>query len=176
MGDAGVAARPPILDFSKVDLNRVVSTLDDIRRINPQRYEMEQLTATVYEDRQERIGVGYKDFADDEFWIQGHMPGMPLMPGVLMCEAAAQLCAFLAQKYDITGAEMIGLGGLDNVRIRGLVRPGDRLLIMVQLVRVRRGRMFICDFQGYVNQSLVIDGKIRGIPLPLDVLLPDSGE
>jgi len=163
-----VAGRDLILDFSAYDLDNVIVDIEEIRKYNPQRHEMEQLTAVVYEDPEERIGVGYKDVTEDEFWVRGHMPDLPLMPGVIMCEAAAQLCGYLAQRYELTGVEMVGLGGMDEVRFRGLVRPGDRLVIVVQLVKVRRGAMFVCDFQGFVEQSLVVAGKIRGVALPVD--------
>ena len=46
-------------------------------RVNPQRYEMEQLSAIVYEDRSQMLCVGYKDITDQEFWVRGHFPGMP---------------------------------------------------------------------------------------------------
>ncbi len=62
---------------------------------------MEQINAVVLEDCERAICVGYKDVRDDEFWVSGHMPGMPLMPGVLMCEAAAQLASYFTQKYDL---------------------------------------------------------------------------
>jgi 3-hydroxyacyl-[acyl-carrier-protein] dehydratase len=77
--------KPLILDFSEYDLNHVVSNIEEIRRYNPQRFEMEQLSAIVFEDSARAICVGYKDLKQDEFWTRGHMPGMPLMPGVIMC-------------------------------------------------------------------------------------------
>ena len=165
-----MAGKKMILDFSEYDVNAVVADIEQIRQYNPQRFEMEQLTAICFEDEERRIGVGYKDITDQEFWCRGHMPGMPLMPGVVMCESAAQLCAYFSQKYDLTGAEMVGLGGMDDVRFRDPVRPGDRLVIVVQLVKVRRGAMFICDFQGFVKESLVMQGVIRGIALPVDAM------
>jgi 3-hydroxyacyl-[acyl-carrier-protein] dehydratase len=165
-----VAGKELILDFSEYDLNTVVADIEKIRSINPQRFEMEQLTAIVVEDGERRIGVGYKDVTDQEFWCRGHMPGMPLMPGVIMCEAAAQLCAYLSQRFDLTGAEMVGLGGIDEVRIRDPVRPGDRLVLVAQLVKVRRNALFICEFQGFVRESMVIEGTIRGIPLPVEAM------
>jgi 3-hydroxyacyl-[acyl-carrier-protein] dehydratase len=165
-----VAGKELILEFSEYDLNNVVADIEQIRRINPQRYEMEQLTAIVLEDGERRLGVGYKDVTDQEFWCRGHMPGMPLMPGVIMAEAAAQLCAYVSQRYDLTGAEMVGLGGMDEIRFRDPVRPGDRLVIVAQLVKVRRNALFICEFQGFVRQVMVVEGKIRGIALPVEAI------
>jgi len=159
-----------ILDFSEYDLDNCIADIEEIRRWNPQRHEMEQLTAIVYEDTTRHICVGYRDYSPDEFWIRGHMPGKPVLPGVLMCEAAAQLCSYFATKYGLLGAEMLGFGGLDKVRFRDLVRPTDRLVIVSALVKVRRGAMVVSQFQGFVRQNLVCEGEIRGIPLPVDRL------
>jgi 3-hydroxyacyl-[acyl-carrier-protein] dehydratase len=98
------------------------------------------------------------------------MPNMPLMPGVVMLEAAAQISAYFAQKYDILGAKMIGFGGLEEVRFRGPVIPGDRLILLSQLRKFRRGRMIICQFQGVVKDTVVVDGFLKGIPIPVDML------
>ena len=106
----------------------------------------------------------------DDFWVRGHMPGLPLMPGVLMCEAAAQLASYFVQKYDMMGCEMMGFGGMDDVRFRGAVRPGDRLVIQCQQKKVRRGAVIVCQFMGFVNENRVVEGVIRGIPLPAEEL------
>ena len=159
----------PILDSSEYDLNHVVADIEEIRRFIPQRHEMEQLTAIVYDDVETNIVVGYKDIRDDEFWVRGHMPGMPLMPGVIMCEAAAQLSSFHTQRHNLLGAEMVGFGGLEDVRFRGTVVPGDRLVIAVQLLKVRRGRMIVARFQGLVDDQIVVEGKIKGIPIPVEL-------
>jgi 3-hydroxyacyl-[acyl-carrier-protein] dehydratase len=167
---AVVNAKDLLIDVSQLDLTRVVADLDEIRRYNPQRHLAEQLTAIVHEDAEQRICVGYKDVTDHEFWVAGHMPGMPLMPGVIICEAAAQMCSYFAIKYDLLGAQVVGLGGLEEVRFRDPVRPGDRLVVVCQQLRVRRGAMIVCRFQAFVNNSLVAEGKIKGVPLPVDFL------
>jgi 3-hydroxyacyl-[acyl-carrier-protein] dehydratase len=137
---------------------------------NPQRFEMEQLTAIVLEDRQDNICVGYKDLTENEFWVRGHMPGMPLMPGVIMLEAVAQMCSFFVQKHDLLACKVVGFGGLEEVHFRGPVVPGDRLVLICKLTKVRPGRMIVCDFQGVVGESVVVDGKLKGIPLPTDAV------
>lgn len=165
-----MAGKNLIIDFSEFDLDRVIADVDEIRKCNPQRFEMEQLTAIVFDDVERGICVGYKDVSADEFWIRGHMPGMPLMPGVIMCEAAAQLCGYHVQRHNLMQTEMLGFGGLDEVRFRGTVLPGDRLVIAAEKLQLRPGAMVRCRFQCFVREDLVCDGRIRGIPIPVDVL------
>ncbi len=161
--------RAPILDPSEYDLNRVIAGVEEIRRYNRQRFEMEQLTAIVFEDRQRSICVGYKDLRPDEFWVRGHMPGTPLMPGVIMCEAAAQLASYFAQKYRVLDATVVGFGGLKDVRFRGVVLPGERFVVVARLLKTR-STMMTCEFQCLVRQNLVCEGVIIGIPLPEEAL------
>lgn len=163
-----MAKKPLLLDFSAYDVDRVVADIEEIRRYNLQRFEMEQLTAVCYEDPKLHICVGYKDLGPDEFWVRGHFPRLPLMPGVIMCEAAAQLASYVALKYKVMEG-VVGFGGLEDVRFRGVVRPGDRFVVVVRLLRARRTLM-TCDFQCFVKQELVCEGVIKGVSLPVEEL------
>jgi 3-hydroxyacyl-[acyl-carrier-protein] dehydratase len=165
-----VAGKKLIVDLAQIDMNNVTADLETIRRFNPQRYEMEQLTAIVYEDVERKICVGYKDVTHEEFWNRGHMPGMPLMPGVIMLEAMAQMCSYFVQKHDLLGSKVVGFGGVEDVHFRGPVIPGDRLMLLCELTKLRRGRMVVCRFEGVVRDTLVVDGVLKGIPLPVDAL------
>ena len=156
--------RALILDPSEYDLSRTIADLDEIRRYNRQRFEMEQLTAIVYEDLERSVCVGYKDLGPGEFWVRGHMPGMPLMPGVIMCEAAAQLASYYVLKHKLMDAPMVGFGGLKDVRFRGIVQPGDRFVIVARLLKTR-STILTCEFQCLVRQSIVCEGVLMGIPL-----------
>lgn len=162
-----MSTKDQILDFAEYDLNQVIADLNEIRRYNRQRFEMEQLTAVCHVDFEKKAGVGYKDVRHDEFWCRGHMPDYPVMPGVIICEIAAQLCSYLSLKFDLLGSEVLGLGGMDEIRFRDQVRPGDRLVMVAQLVKVRRGAIVVSRFQGFVNQALVCEGTIKGVPLPI---------
>ncbi len=159
-----------IVDPAELDLTRVVAEIDEIRRWIPQRDAMEQLTAIVYDDLEQHICVGYRDLSENEFWISGHMPGFPLMPGVIMCEAAAQVLSYHVQRNNLSGVDVVGFGGIDNVKFRGVVRPGDRLVIAIQVTKFRRGRMVVCRFQEFVDASLVCEGKVTGIALPAQMV------
>jgi len=166
-----VAAKETIIDLSQIDLDHVVADLDEIRRYNRHRHEMEQLTAVVYEDTELHRCIGYKDLSRDEFWVRGHMPDMPVMPGVIMCEAAAQLSSYYALKHDLLDTKVVGFGGLEEVRFREPVIPGDRLYLLVALIKARKRRMMVCRFQGVVRGSVVVEGIIKGVPLPIDELV-----
>lgn len=159
-----------LIDLSLIDPENRLAEIEDIRKLNPQRYEMEQLTAILYEDPKSFCCAALKEVTEDEFWVRGHMPGMPLMPGVVMLEAVAQLSSYFTQKYDLLGAEMVGFGGLDDVRFRGVVSPGDKLILMVKMVKARRGRMIVAAFQGVVKENVVLEGTLRGIPIPIEAL------
>ena len=87
-----------LVDLDSIDLTSPIADLDEIRKYNPQRFEMEQLTGVLYENMDEGVAVAYKDITDEDFWTRGHMPNMPLMPGVVMLEACAQACSFFCQK------------------------------------------------------------------------------
>jgi len=165
-----VAEKELLVDLSKVDFDNPIADIEEIRKYNPQRFEMEQLTAVVYLDKETVTCAGYKDVTSQDFWVRGHMPGMPLMPGVVMLEAVAQLCSFVTQKLDLLGCAMVGFGGLEEVRFRDPVLPGDRLVVMCRLDKVRRGRMIVCNFQGAVKDRLVVEGILKGIPIPVEAL------
>ncbi len=171
-----MAVRELLVDPAELDCSHIVADIHAIREAIPQRGSMEQLTAIVLDDPVRRLCVGYKDIAADDFWAAGHMPGMPIMPGVLMCEAAAQVFSYHINRHDLSGAQVVGFGGLDKVRFRGVVKPGDRLVIACQLTKLRRGRAMHCSFQGFVGATLVCDGALVGVPLPVDALQLKSDE
>jgi 3-hydroxyacyl-[acyl-carrier-protein] dehydratase len=152
------------MDLARLDLNRVVVGKDAIRKVNPQRFEMEQLDAIVWVDREHHLIAGYKDVRPDEFWVKGHMPDYPLLPGVLMCEAAAQLCSYYTATEGLLEGDFIGFGGLENVRFRSPVRPGDRLVLVGKAVRLNR-RQTIFNVQGFVGTTMVFHADVIGVPL-----------
>lgn len=152
------------LDPATLDLGHIFADQDAIRRVNPQRYEMEQLTAIVFLDPQRQLIAGYKDVQPDEFWVRGHMPDYPLFPGVLMCEAAAQLCAYFMLQQGMGRGDFIGFGGMDNVRFRSPVRPGDRLVLVAKVLRYHP-RQTLFNVQGFVGSTMAFHADILGVPL-----------
>lgn len=161
-----MAKKPSLIDLAAIDLTRLIANQEDVRSKNPQRFEMEMLNGVLYEDFENGIGVGFQDIPQEPFWARGHMPGFPIMPGVLICESAAQLASYFAGKLNsVESGGIIGFGGMDNVRFRGPVRPGDRLILVVKLIKFKPNVMMILQFEAIVNGEVVADGEIRGVPL-----------
>jgi 3-hydroxyacyl-[acyl-carrier-protein] dehydratase len=157
---------PPEVHFdpARLDFGKVIADREAIRHVNPQRFEMEQLDAIVLLDHEQNLIAGYKDVRPDEFWVRGHMPDYPLMPGVLMCEAAAQLCSYYVMTTNLLQGDFIGFGGLEEVRFRGTVRPGDRLVLIGKGKRLHR-RQTVFNVQGFVGGAMVFNADIIGVPL-----------
>lgn len=169
---------PPevMFDVSTVDDGRIAYDIKAIMDTNPQRDEMQQLTAIVHIDTTQNLIVGYKDITDQEFWVRGHMPGFPLMPGVIMCEAGAQLIGFFSKKFLVDAGSFIVFSGMENVRFRGQVKPGDRLWLVGKAVKVNR-RKVTMDVQGFVKSKMVFEGTLIGMPFtPQDGDSPPEGE
>jgi 3-hydroxyacyl-[acyl-carrier-protein] dehydratase len=154
---------PPALlfDYSKLDLTKVELDRTVISQVNPQAYEMSQLDVIVWHDLPQMMCLGYKDVTDKEFWVRGHIPGRPIMPGVIMVEAAAQLCSFFMRRiYGLK--EFIGFAGIDDTKFRETVVPGNRLYLLGHINKVR-SRQFSATVQGVVNEKFVFETTISGM-------------
>lgn len=153
---------PPQLlyDISEIDLNKVIYDQEAIRKINPQRGDMEHLNGVVHCDGSTGKVIGFKDVRHDEFWVEGHIPGRPILPGVLMIEAAAQLASFYTRVH-VGWTGFIGFGGAEEIRFRQTVVPGCRLYL-IGLKIWERHRRVCCKVQGLVNGSQVFEASILG--------------
>ena len=159
--------KPYIVDPSLYDESKPIATIEDIRKMNRQRYEMEQLTGILYDNFEEKKCVGYKDMTDHEFWIRGHMPNFPLTPGVVLCEVAAQMASYFITKHNMCGGAVMGFAGLDGVKFRGMVRPGDRVIIQSEMLKWRK-ILITASFMCLVNDFVVCEGVLKGVPLQID--------
>jgi 3-hydroxyacyl-[acyl-carrier-protein] dehydratase len=165
----------PFFDYKRFNYDKPLYDINEIRRINAQRHEMEQLTGIVWFDEQEQSIIGFKDVAEDEFWAKGHMPGFPLLPGVLLCESAAQLCAFFVRKFNLLKAgDFMGFGGMDQVRFRQAVFPPARVIFLAKAVRIRPRVVAQFKFQAYVNDKLAMEGELLGMPISRRETLPKN--
>jgi 3-hydroxyacyl-[acyl-carrier-protein] dehydratase len=104
--------------------------------------------------------VGYKNVTIDEPFFQGHFPGEPVMPGVLVLESMGQVASILvAVRLGERQEGMIAfLTGVDKARFRKPVRPGDRLVTRAELTRLR-GFAGKAKVTGYVDDAVVAEGE-----------------
>jgi len=128
----------------------------------PQRYELALLHGILHHDPQRQMAIGFHDARPTDFWVRGHIPGRPLMPGVVMLEIGAQLCAWLGTFAPETAGAFMGFGGVDRARFRGQVVPGDRVLVAAEIVRVRR-TLAAYAAQAWVGRERVFEAQIIGV-------------
>jgi 3-hydroxyacyl-[acyl-carrier-protein] dehydratase len=154
---------PPrfLFDISMVDLNHIEFGPEEIRKYNPHRDNMEHLDAVVWVDTENHKILGYKDLRDDEFWVSGHIPGRPLLPGVLMIEAGAQAACFYIKKY-LKWEGFVGFAGVNECRFRAQVLPGQRLYLLAEKVWERHHRI-CCNLQGIVNGNVAFEAQMVGM-------------
>jgi len=136
----------------------------DIRRIQkilPHRYPF-LLVDKVIEIDGDRFIKGVKNVTYNEIFFQGHFPGTPIMPGVLILEAMAQVCGLLfAQRLEHTG-KLAMLLGMDDVKLRKAVVPGDQLILTAESVKVR-SKIAVCKCQALVAGIKAAEAKIKFI-------------
>lgn len=149
------------LDINSIDLKSEVVSYEKVGELNPQDGPMRQLDRVIWLSDDTITGLGVKQVRDDEFWVPHHIPGRPLMPGVLMIEAAAQLCSVM-RAVRFGDGKFLGFARCDDVAFRGQVVPGDTLYLLGRELSFKQ-RRHISAAQGVVNGKLVFEAKITGL-------------
>jgi UDP-3-O-[3-hydroxymyristoyl] N-acetylglucosamine deacetylase/3-hydroxyacyl-[acyl-carrier-protein] dehydratase len=130
-----------------------------IQRILPHRYPM-LLVDRVLEIQGDHKAIGIKNVTFNDIFFQGHYPGTPIMPGVLIVEALAQLGGILlSQKLEHTG-KLAVLLSMDKVKMRHPVTPGDQLLLEAVTVRVK-SRTGHVRCKAFVGEKLAAEAEIK---------------
>lgn len=146
-GQESLLSGKPILDIKR------------IQRILPHRYPF-LLVDKVIEIEKDRRIKGIKNVTFNEQFFQGHFPGTPVMPGVLIVEALAQVSGLLfAQKLEHTG-KLAVLLTMDAVKIRKSVVPGDQLILIAEADKVR-SRAAKCNCKAMVGNDIVAEAQLK---------------
>lgn len=139
----------------------MVLDINEIREYLPHRYPF-LLVDRITEFEQGKSITGYKNVSINEPFFDGHFPGLPVMPGVLIVEAMAQaagILGFKSQGKTPADGSIYYFVGADNLRFKRPVVPGDQLILKVQYVSDRRG-IWKFDTQAYVGDELAASATI----------------
>jgi UDP-3-O-[3-hydroxymyristoyl] N-acetylglucosamine deacetylase/3-hydroxyacyl-[acyl-carrier-protein] dehydratase len=143
----GRAGGEPVMDIRR------------IMRVLPHRYPFLMVDRILQIDGDSRA-VGVKNVSINEPFFQGHWPGQPVMPGVMILEALAQLSGILlSRRLEHTGKIAVLLS-LDRVKMRRLVRPGDQLILESEAIHVR-ARTGHCRCRAMVGDELAAEAEIK---------------
>ncbi|NLK97338.1 MAG: 3-hydroxyacyl-ACP dehydratase FabZ [Epulopiscium sp.] len=132
--------------------------IKQIQEIIPHRYPF--LLIDKIEDLEPGIkAVGYKNVTMNEYFFQGHFPSEPVMPGVLIIEALAQVGAVCLLSLDELKGKIAYFGGIEKARFREKVVPGDTLRLEVEIIK-RRGPIGIGSAKAFVGDKKVCEAEL----------------
>lgn len=137
-------------------MNKILN-INEIMDIIPHRYPF------LFVDKVELVelgvkGIGYKNVTMNEYFFQGHFPGMPVMPGVIIVETMAQVGAVILLSDERFSGKTPYFAGINKVRFKRKVVPGDTLRMEVEIVKLR-GSIGIGQGKAYVGEELACEGE-----------------
>jgi len=139
----------------------MLMNVNDIMKILPHRYPFLMVDRIIELEHGKRC-VGIKNVTINEPFFQGHFPGHPVMPGVLIVEAMAQVAGIMAYlaSDEATKKKVSYFISIDGARFRKPVFPGDQLRIVIETTLNRRG-IWGVDGKVYVGETLVTEASLK---------------
>jgi len=154
---------PPLVDLSALNLTEDVLPEEELRRLLPHRHHFQMVDGVCHLDLEEGIAVAYKDMGEEPWWGAGHIPGRPIMPGVLQIEGVAQTGALLMKKMATQWEDrFIGLGGVNKARFRGVITPPGRVH-WVAKVGHHSNRMARYLGQAFFDNKQIFEMELLGV-------------
>lgn len=130
----------------------------EIQKIIPHRYPF-LLVDKIIELEEGKRAVGIKNVTINEPFFQGHFPGNPIMPGVLIVEAMAQVGGVISMTLEENKGKLGVFTGIDKVRFKKQVRPGDTLRIETEMLTMRRNIAKV-EATAYVGDEVACKGSL----------------
>ena len=133
--------------------------VEDILKLLPHRYPF-LLVDKLIENTPGQRAVGVKNVTINEPFFQGHFPGRPIMPGVLIVEAMAQVGGLVLLQMEDLHEKLSLFAGIDKVRFRRPVVPGDQLIMTVELLTIKKRRFGKMRAKAEVDGQLASEGEL----------------
>jgi 3-hydroxyacyl-[acyl-carrier-protein] dehydratase len=141
-----------------VSIQKVFS-VREIQDLLPHRYPF-ALVDRIIDYEPGKWAKGIKNVTINEPFFTGHIPGLPIMPGVLMVESMAQVGGVVLTLMPGMKGKFFAFAGIDSVRFRRPVVPGDQLVMTVELLSFKRNRIAKMQGQGLVDGELAVQGEM----------------
>lgn len=136
-----------------------ILTVEEIQKLLPHRYPFSLVDRIIEYVPGERA-VGIKNVSFNEPHFQGHFPGQPVMPGVLIVEAMAQVGGVVLTQLLESEGGLFLFAGIDKVRFRRQVVPGDQLVMTVELLWIKQRRFGKMHARAEVDGKLATEGQL----------------
>lgn len=134
-------------------------TVQEIRELLPHRYPFALVDRIIdYEPGKKAVGI--KNVTINEPFFPGHIPNLPIMPGVLIVESMAQVGGVVLTLLPGMKGVFFAFAGIDKVRFRRPVIPGDQLVMTVELLTLKRNRIAKMQGEGRVDGELAVQGEM----------------
>lgn len=134
-------------------------SVQEIHQLLPHRYPF-ALVDRIIDYVPGEKAVGIKNVTFNEPYFPGHIPDFPLMPGVLMVEAMAQVGGIILVQLPGMAGKFFAFAGIDKVRFRRPVVPGDRLTMTVELLSLKQNRIAKMQAKAEVDGALAVKGEL----------------
>ena len=144
---------------NKNPIDNTQIAIEEILGLLPHRYPF-ALVDRVIEHIPGEKAVAIKNITINEPQFQGHFPDRPLMPGVLIVESMAQVGGLIVTQMPDLPSGLFVFAGIDNVKFRRPVIPGDQLIITCQLLNIKRKRFGKVKGEAHVEGKLVCSGEL----------------
>ncbi|MTF37829.1 3-hydroxyacyl-ACP dehydratase FabZ [Cyanobacterium aponinum] len=140
-------------------IEKTTFTVQEIQELLPHRYPF-ALVDRILDYTPGEKAVGLKNVTINEPFFPGHIPGNPLMPGVLQLEALAQVGGVILTLLPGMKGRFFAYAGVDNARFRRPVVPGDQLIMTVELLSFKRNRIAKMQGRGLVDNQLAVEAQM----------------
>ncbi|MDD5132315.1 MAG: UDP-3-O-acyl-N-acetylglucosamine deacetylase [bacterium] len=143
--------------FAGLDLDKPLMDINEVQKVLPHRPPF-LLVDKILKIEEDKKAIGLKNVTINEDFFRGHFPGHPVMPGVLLVEAMAQVAGVLLLKKSENAGKLAYFMTIDKVKFRQTVVPGDTIFFEAELLKVK-SRTGLVTGKAYVNNSLVAEAE-----------------